>query len=42
MTMDKIPQLDYGLTNLKSFLDSGFNKPSSLQKTINPKEDFMF
>ena len=42
MTIEKIPQFDYGLTNLTSLLDSGFNRPSTLQRTINPKEDFLF
>ncbi|OQP50276.1 hypothetical protein A4H97_00050 [Niastella yeongjuensis] len=38
MTIDKEPLYDYGLTGLKSFLDAGIHKPSSLQRTINPKE----
>jgi hypothetical protein len=42
MTLDKVPLGDYGLTNLKSFLDAGFNKPSMLQRTINPKEECLF
>jgi len=42
MTLDKVPLYDYGLTNLQSFLDAGFNKPSMLQRTINPKEECLF
>ncbi|MBI2429560.1 MAG: hypothetical protein HYV29_12350 [Ignavibacteriales bacterium] len=42
MTLDKVPLGDYGLTNLQSFLDAGFNKPSMLQRTINSKEECLF
>ena len=42
MTHDKIQLNDYGLTNLQSFLKGGFNKPSKLQRTINPKEEYLF
>ncbi len=42
MTLDKVPLYDYGLTNLQSFLDAGFNRPSMLQRTINPKEECLF
>jgi hypothetical protein len=42
MTMDKESLYDYGLTGLKSFLDTSFNKPTILQRTINPKEDCLF
>lgn len=38
MTFDKEPLPDYGITDLKSFLDSNIHKPSSLKRTINPKE----
>ena len=38
MTLDKEPLPDYGITDLKSFLDSNIHKPSSLKRTINPKE----
>ena len=41
MTLDKVQLGDYGL-NLQSFLDAGFNKPGTLQKTINPKEEYLF
>ena len=42
MTLDKVPLADYGLTNLQFFLDAGYNKPSMLQRTINPKEEYLF
>lgn len=42
MTLEKIPLGDYGLTNIKSILDNGFNKPSILERTLNPKEDCFF
>jgi hypothetical protein len=38
MTVDKEPLYDYGMTGLKSFLDNNINKPSSIKRTINPKE----
>ena len=42
MTIDKEPLFDYGITDLKSFLDTSLNKPTMLQKSINPKEAFLF
>ena len=42
MTIDKEPLYDYGLTRLKSLLDNGLSKPSSLKRTINPKESSAF
>lgn len=42
MTVDKIPLYNYGLTNLQSSLDAGFDKPSTLQKIINSKEEYFF
>ena len=42
MTIDKEPLYDYGLTGLKSFLDNGLSKPSSLKRTISPKESSAF
>ena len=38
MTLDRAPLPDYGITDLKSFLDNSIHKPSSLKRTINPKE----
>jgi hypothetical protein len=42
MTLDKIPLFNYGLTVLDSFLDNSIHKPSSLKRTINPKESSGF
>ena len=42
MTIDKVPLYGYGLTNLESFLDNSIHKPSSLKRTINPKESSGF
>jgi hypothetical protein len=38
MTLAKEPLPDYGMTGLKSFLDNNIHKPSSLKRTIHPKE----
>lgn len=38
MTLAKEPLPDYGITDLKSFLDTSLYKPSSLKRTIKPKE----
>jgi len=37
MTLDKFPLFNYGLTDVGSFLNSSIHKPSSLNRTINPK-----
>lgn len=42
MTLDKVWLYNYGVTGLRSYLDSGLNKPSKLQRTINPKEESLF
>ena len=42
MTLDKEPLFDYGLIGLKSFLDTSLNKPTMLQRTINPKDACLF
>jgi hypothetical protein len=42
MTLDKFPLFNYGLTDLESFLDNSIHKPSSLKRTINPKESSAF
>ena len=42
MTIDKIQLGDYGLTNLQSLLNAGFNKPSVIQKTIGSFENYLF
>jgi hypothetical protein len=38
MTPGKLSLFNYGLTDLKSFLDNSIHKPSSIKRTINPKE----
>ena len=42
MTLDKEPLPDFGITDLKSFFDNNILKPSSLKRTINPKESSGF
>lgn len=42
MTIDKESLYDYGLTGLKSFLDNSLSKPSTLKRTIRPKESSTF
>jgi hypothetical protein len=42
MTLDKESLFNYGLTDLESFLDKSIYKPSSLNRTINPKESSGF
>ena len=41
MTIDKESLYNYGITGLKSFLDTDFNK-AMLKITINPKEESLF
>jgi len=40
MTPDKELLLNYGITGLKSFLDTGLKNPTMVQRTINPKEEW--
>jgi hypothetical protein len=42
MTLDKESSYNFGVTDLKSFLDTGLNKPTMLRRTINPKEECIF
>lgn len=42
MIIDKEPLPDYGLTDLKSFLDNSIHKPPTLKRAINPKESSGF
>ena len=42
MTLDKLPLFNYGLRDIESFLDKSIYKPSSLKRTINPKESNAF
>ena len=42
MTVDKLSSYNYGITGLRSFFDSNFNKPTGLQTKINPNEEHFF
>lgn len=42
MTRDKEDLFGYGLTDLDSFVGNSIHKPSSLKRTINPKESSGF
>lgn len=42
MTIDKVSLYDYGLTGIKAFLDTSIDNPSSLKRTINPKDSSGF
>lgn len=42
LTYDKLSSYNYGLTGIKSFLDTNFNKATKLQKKINPNEEHIF
>lgn len=42
MTLDKVSLYGYGITDLKSFLDTGLNKPTMLERTINAQEECLF
>lgn len=42
MTLDKEMLYSYGAIGLKSFLDTGLTEPTTLQRTINPKEACLF
>jgi len=42
MNLTREPLPDYGITDLKSFLDNSIHKPSSLKRTISPKESSGF
>ena len=42
MAPDKIQLVDYGLTNLKPFLDAEFNRPSLQRKILKPNEEYYF
>ncbi|QCK16123.1 hypothetical protein [Mangrovivirga cuniculi] len=38
----KIESFNYGLTNIKSILDTNFSKATQVQKTINPNKEHVF
>ena len=42
MSFEKIERHDYGVENLKGFLDAEFNKSSGLQRIIDPGEESLF
>jgi hypothetical protein len=42
MTLDKVPLYNYGIASLTSFLDTGLNKTTRLQRTIDPNEECLF
>jgi hypothetical protein len=42
MTFDKESLYNFGVKGLNSFLDGSLNKPTILQRTINPKEEYAF
>ena len=42
MTPDKEDLFNYGFTDAGSFLNNSIDKPSSLKRTINPKESSGF
>lgn len=42
MTLNKESSYNYGVADLKSFLDTGLNKPTMLHRIINPKEQCIF
>jgi hypothetical protein len=42
MTVAKESLYNYGASGIKSFLDTNFNKPTRLHRTINFKEDHLF
>jgi len=41
-SVDKLSKFNYGLTEIKSYLDANFDNASILQKTINPNEEHIF
>lgn len=42
MTADKQSLYDYGITELKSYLDINFNKRDMLKKTLQPNKEYLF
>lgn len=42
MTVDKLSMYNWGLTGMKSFLDTNFSNATRLQKTIKPNEEHIF
>jgi hypothetical protein len=42
MTLEKVALYDYGVTDLRSFLNAGFHEPTMLRRTIAPHESCGF
>ncbi|ULQ57128.1 hypothetical protein KJS94_02815 [Flavihumibacter rivuli] len=42
MTLEKLELFDFGVTNIKSILDNGFKKPSQLEITLKPREEYYY
>lgn len=42
MSFDKLTLYNYGITGLKTFLDTNFNKPNTFQKSIKPNQELVF
>jgi hypothetical protein len=42
MTLDKETMFNYGVTDLKYYLETGLNKPTMLHRIIHPKEEYLF
>jgi len=42
MTPDKEPLYDYGMKDLRAFLDAGLNRPTGLKQTLRSKKERLF
>ncbi len=42
LTYDRLPLYNYGLSNMKSYLDTHFNRSTGFQKSIPPGEEHIF
>jgi len=42
MNFNKLSSLDYGVKDLKSFINTNFHQPSMVQKMIEPNEEYVF
>ena len=42
MTLEKMSLYGYGLSDLRSFLDTGLNKPTMVERTLNPNDECLF
>lgn len=41
-SIDKLSEFNYGLTEIKPYLDANFDNASILKRTINPNDDYIF